>query len=118
MNPLPTARPTAFNQRVRNWIIQFLTLWFNAAQTPKKTKVQVMKTIAIKMIRLYQLCVSPLLGLTCRFAPSCSEYAAEAFQKQGFFKGFWLTVKRLGKCHPWHPGGYDPVNPDDKQNTD
>jgi putative membrane protein insertion efficiency factor len=68
-----------------------------------------MKYIAIFLITLYQRMISPLLPPACRFFPSCSEYAKEAFKKYGFFKGFWLALKRLGKCHPFHPGGYDPV---------
>jgi len=61
------------------------------------------------LIRAYQKCVSPWLPRSCRFSPTCSEYAFQAFQKYGFFKGLWLTLKRLGKCHPFHPGGYDPL---------
>ncbi len=68
-----------------------------------------MKYLALALIRLYQLCVAPLLGCTCRFAPSCSEYAAEAFRQHGFCKGCWLMMKRLSKCGPWHPGGVDEV---------
>ncbi len=56
-------------------------------------------------------CVRPLLGPrgVCRFTPTCSQYARAAVAKYGWFKGGWLAVKRLGKCHPWHAGGYDPV---------
>ncbi|MCC5832522.1 MAG: membrane protein insertion efficiency factor YidD [Chlamydiales bacterium] len=68
-----------------------------------------MKTILIILIRLYQLCISPFLGQCCRFAPSCSEYAQEALDKHGVFKGSWLILKRLVKCGPWNGGGYDPV---------
>jgi uncharacterized protein len=68
-----------------------------------------MKKIAIALIRLYQLCISPIIGNTCRFAPTCSVYASEAFDKHGFFKGLRLTFVRLLKCHPWHPGGVDNV---------
>lgn len=67
-----------------------------------------MKTLLLFFIRLYQLCLSPFLGSCCRFAPSCSEYAKEALEKYGAFKGSLLTAKRLLKCGPWHPGGYDP----------
>lgn len=52
-----------------------------------------------------------MLPPACRFTPTCSEYAIEAFQKNGLFKAFWMTVMRLLKCHPFHPGGYDPVDP-------
>ncbi|VEN73133.1 conserved hypothetical protein [Candidatus Desulfarcum epimagneticum] len=60
-------------------------------------------------IRAYQACVSPLLGPSCRFYPTCSEYSRQAVLKHGAIKGLWLSVKRLGRCHPFHPGGFDPV---------
>lgn len=62
-------------------------------------------------IRLYQLVVSPLLGPRCRFYPSCSAYAVEALRAHGALRGSWLAVRRLGRCHPWNPGGPDPVPP-------
>ena len=68
-----------------------------------------MRTLAIFLIRLYQWTVSPLLGSNCRFHPSCSQYALEAIGRFGVLRGVWLAVKRIGRCHPWHPGGYDPV---------
>lgn len=68
-----------------------------------------MKHVFIYMIRLYQKYISPLKGPSCRFHPTCSQYGIEAFQRFGFFKGFYLTVKRILKCHPFHPGGFDPV---------
>lgn len=61
------------------------------------------------LIRLYRLLISPLVGDCCRFYPSCSLYALEAVDRFGTFKGGWMTIKRLAKCAPWHPGGYDPV---------
>ncbi len=61
------------------------------------------------LIRLYRLTISPLLGLTCRFYPPCSVYMMEALKKYGLLKGSWLGLKRLCKCHPWHPGGHDEV---------
>lgn len=61
------------------------------------------------LIRLYQLTVSPLLGPRCRFYPSCSQYALEALRLHGALAGCWLALRRLLRCHPWHPGGYDPV---------
>ncbi len=68
-----------------------------------------MRWLLIGVIRTYQYAVSPLLGPRCRFLPTCSEYAAEAVSRHGLWRGGWLAVKRLGKCHPWHPGGLDPV---------
>lgn len=63
----------------------------------------------IWLIRLYQKLLSPFLGTQCRFSPTCSAYGMEAFKKYGLFKGLWLTVKRIGRCHPWGGSGYDPV---------
>ncbi len=63
----------------------------------------------ILLIRIYQYAISPWLGSRCRFSPSCSAYALDALQAHGLFKGFWLALKRISRCHPWHPGGYDPV---------
>ncbi|HEY3786749.1 MAG TPA: membrane protein insertion efficiency factor YidD [Steroidobacteraceae bacterium] len=68
-----------------------------------------MRQVVTLLIRLYQWTVSPLLGPTCRFYPSCSSYALEAVRRFGAARGLWLTAKRLGRCHPWHPGGLDPV---------
>ncbi|ATY79388.1 MULTISPECIES: membrane protein insertion efficiency factor YidD [Aeromonas] len=65
--------------------------------------------VAIKLIRLYQLIISPLLGPRCRFTPTCSQFAIEAIRLHGFIKGVWLASKRLLKCHPLSEGGYDPV---------
>ena len=68
-----------------------------------------MRHPAALLIRLYQLAVSPLLGPRCRFHPSCSHYALQAMDRFGFVRGSWLAVKRIARCHPWNPGGYDPV---------
>lgn len=68
-----------------------------------------MKTLLLWLLRGYQLCISPFLGQNCRFYPSCSEYAKEAIRVHGSSKGCMLTARRLCKCHPWHPGGTDPV---------
>ena len=68
-----------------------------------------MKKIMILLIRGYQIFLSPLLGSNCRFTPTCSQYAIEAIRKYGVLKGGWMSIKRICKCHPWHPGGYDPV---------
>ena len=68
-----------------------------------------MKVIFIILIKVYQRTLSRVMPSSCRFYPSCSEYGVQAIQKYGFFKGGWLTVKRIGRCQPFHPGGYDPV---------
>jgi uncharacterized protein len=65
--------------------------------------------LATLFIRIYQWTDSPMLGPRCRFHPSCSNYALEAINRFGVLRGGWLAVKRLGRCHPWHPGGFDPV---------
>ena len=67
------------------------------------------KKILIKAIRLYQLILSPFLGSNCRFEPTCSQYFIEAVEVNGVLKGSAMGIKRLLKCHPWHPGGFDPV---------
>lgn len=64
---------------------------------------------AIWLVRAYQLCISPFLPPSCRFHPSCSNYAIEALQRHGVLRGLWLTLRRIVRCHPWHPGGHDPV---------
>jgi putative membrane protein insertion efficiency factor len=64
---------------------------------------------AVGLIRIYQKLVSPNLGANCRFQPTCSSYAAEAIARFGVVRGVWLGVKRIGRCHPLRPGGYDPV---------
>jgi putative membrane protein insertion efficiency factor len=68
-----------------------------------------MRKILIGLVQLYRWFVSPLLGSNCRFHPSCSCYAQESLQRHGALRGTWLAVRRVGRCHPWHPGGYDPV---------
>ena len=68
-----------------------------------------MKPIVLALIRGYQYLLRPLLGANCRFATSCSDYAHEAISTHGAIRGGWLALKRIGRCHPYHPGGYDPV---------
>ncbi|WP_413309918.1 membrane protein insertion efficiency factor YidD [Bacillus sp. 1P10SD] len=68
-----------------------------------------MKKVFISFIRFYQIVISPIKPPTCRFYPTCSHYGLEAIQRFGAFKGGWLTIKRILKCHPFHPGGLDPV---------
>lgn len=69
-----------------------------------------MKYLLVKVVRIYQAAISPLLGSRCRFHPSCSEYLVGSIEKFGCLKGLVRGVKRLFKCHPFHPGGYDPVD--------
>jgi len=70
-----------------------------------------LKNLAVKSVKFYRFLISPYLascfGQSCRFWPSCSEYSLLAFDKYGVKKGFWLTLKRIFKCHPWHQGGID-----------
>lgn len=68
-----------------------------------------MKALLLFLIRSYQRWLSPWLGAQCRFAPTCSHYSLEAIEKHGCLKGLWLTLRRIVKCAPWHPGGIDPV---------
>ncbi|HJH10430.1 MAG TPA: membrane protein insertion efficiency factor YidD [Metalysinibacillus jejuensis] len=68
-----------------------------------------MKHIFIWLIQLYRKYISPMTPPTCRFHPTCSAYGLEAFEKHGVIKGLYLTTKRILKCHPFHPGGFDPV---------
>jgi putative membrane protein insertion efficiency factor len=68
-----------------------------------------MRTLIRYFIRAYQLGLSPLLGPRCRFYPSCSQYALEAVDSHGVLHGLWLAARRVGRCHPWHPGGVDLV---------
>lgn len=67
-----------------------------------------MRRLAISLISFYQRAISPLLPPMCRFTPTCSEYAKMAYEKHGIVRGTWLTVNRLSRCTPFHPGGYDP----------
>ncbi|NLC98866.1 MAG: membrane protein insertion efficiency factor YidD [Actinomycetales bacterium] len=70
-----------------------------------------MKYLLIGILKVYRAVVSPLYGEVCKFYPSCSSYALESIQTHGSFKGAWLALKRLGRCHPWSKGGIDPVPP-------
>jgi putative membrane protein insertion efficiency factor len=68
-----------------------------------------MQRFFIRCVRGYQLVISPHLAASCRYYPTCSHYAIEALQKYGAWRGGWMTVRRIARCHPFRPGGYDPV---------
>lgn len=68
-----------------------------------------MKYVVLGLIQVYQRYVSPLTPPSCRYVPTCSQYAVESVSKYGALKGLWLAVKRISRCHPFHEGGYDPV---------
>lgn len=70
---------------------------------------RLLSLILILPIRFYQLGISPLFPPSCRFTPTCSQYAIEAIRRHGPFKGLWLALRRLSRCHPWGGSGYDPV---------
>ena len=72
---------------------------------------------AVKLVGLYRRLVSPLLRDNCRYRPTCSEYAQDALRTHGFRRGGWMAVRRVGRCHPWHDGGYDPVPPGHQPET-
>ncbi|HOB34788.1 MAG: membrane protein insertion efficiency factor YidD [Firmicutes bacterium] len=68
-----------------------------------------MRKLAVWSIKFYRRFLSPLIGPSCRFTPTCSEYAIQALEKYGFVKGLYFAVRRVLRCHPFHPGGYDPL---------
>jgi uncharacterized protein len=67
------------------------------------------RSAAVAIVRVYQKLISPLFPPSCRFTPSCSSYAITSLQRYGVIRGGWLALKRVGRCHPWNPGGHDPV---------
>ena len=80
------------------------------AASPKRSLLgRLVGGVLMAFIRVYQYLLSPLLPNSCRFVPTCSQYGVEALQKYGPIKGFWLTAKRIFRCHPWGGSGYDPV---------
>ncbi|MCE5394381.1 MAG: membrane protein insertion efficiency factor YidD [Acidithiobacillus sp.] len=68
-----------------------------------------MRRLLVALIHGYQYLLSPFLGNNCRYHPSCSHYACEAIERYGVLRGSWMGIKRIARCHPFHPGGYDPV---------
>ena len=79
------------------------------ARTVYKTILKLLAFPFILIIKMYQLLISPILPANCRYQPTCSHYAVEALKKYGIFKGGWLAIKRISRCHPWGSSGYDPV---------
>ncbi|OGA45917.1 MAG: membrane protein insertion efficiency factor YidD [Betaproteobacteria bacterium RIFCSPLOWO2_12_FULL_62_58] len=77
-----------------------------------------MKSLLLALIDAYRLLLSPFFGARCRFYPTCSSYAREAIEVHGSLRGSWLAAKRILKCHPWHPGGVDPVPPAPTMNAE
>ncbi|MCM1033271.1 MAG: membrane protein insertion efficiency factor YidD [Odoribacter sp.] len=75
--------------------------------------LKILDRLTARLLRLtvifYQRCISPMTPQSCRFTPTCSQYALEAFQRHGAVKGLWLTLRRISRCHPWGGSGYDPV---------
>lgn len=74
-----------------------------------KILLRILSLPVMALIRVYQLILSPYIGPKCRYSPTCSQYAMEALKKYGLFKGLWLAVKRVSRCHPWGGHGVDPV---------
>jgi putative membrane protein insertion efficiency factor len=77
--------------------------------SPTAALQSLLVAVLVVVIRAYQVALSPFLGSACRFAPSCSEYAIEALHRHGPIRGSWIGVRRIARCHPFHPGGLDPV---------
>lgn len=67
------------------------------------------RRVALALVSFYRKYISPMFPPSCRYVPTCSEYAMIALQRYGFIRGSWMAIKRICRCHPWHPGGYDPV---------
>ena len=97
---------------IASYIIKRCTMSCYASMKVSHLLLQISKLLAqllILPIRFYQRCISPLTPPSCRFTPTCSQYAVEALRKYGPFKGSWLALRRLLRCHPWGGSGYDPV---------
>ena len=80
-----------------------------AAQPQPAIVMHLLRQIYTLPIHFYRLFISPVLGPHCRYQPTCSSYAIEAVERFGIFKGTWMAMRRVSRCHPWHEGGYDPV---------
>jgi putative membrane protein insertion efficiency factor len=80
--------------------------------------VRAPRYVPVYLLKAYRLLISPLYGQTCRFYPSCSAYSLEAYETHGVLRGTYLTVRRLARCHPWNPGGIDPVPPVGRRTED
>lgn len=87
-----------------------LAMFFGWGRVPLSSKGIDVKSIFIALIRGYQLYLSPLFAPACRFSPTCSQYAIEALVHHGTVRGLYLATRRILRCHPFHPGGYDPVD--------
>lgn len=74
-----------------------------------KALISLPRMAVVVLIRLYQVAISPLFPPQCRFTPTCSAYALTSIERYGLLKGGWMALRRVGRCHPWNPGGYDPV---------
>ncbi|MGH3170995.1 MAG: membrane protein insertion efficiency factor YidD [Trebonia sp.] len=81
----------------------------SASERTNEPRPTLAARVLLVPVIFYQRFVSPLLAPRCRFAPSCSQYAVEALRTHGAIRGLWLSARRLARCHPFHPGGYDPV---------
>lgn len=89
-----------------------------AKPNPARERAPVGSWPFMALIKLYQFTLSPVLGRQCRFHPTCSWYGLEAYRRFGPIRGSWLTLRRLARCHPFHPGGYDPVPLSSKPSPD
>ncbi len=79
--------------------------------------MRLLENVLILLVKFYQAAISPLLGASCRYHPTCSQYSIDAIREWGPFKGTWLAMKRISSCHPWGGSGYDPVPTKNKKNT-
>ncbi|MFI3320142.1 MAG: membrane protein insertion efficiency factor YidD [Rikenellaceae bacterium] len=85
--------------------MQFAKFWNISRQVVKQIAISPL----VALIFIYRNCISPFTPPSCRYTPTCSQYALEALRKHGLFKGGWLTIKRISRCHPWGGSGHDPV---------